>query len=174
MTAVRTAVAKRHLRLRGLQCHIGSQIFALDGYAAAGTAMIAFMNAIKRHLRVVLAELDMGGKGISYLPDDAPAEVRDLVCTVVQAVQSACLATISRYPNWCLNRAAPLWDRLVGPSTVGARIPGVRTYIAVDGGMSDNPAGFIRVALALRSWQTEPMQPKLSPLPVNAVNRVIS
>ncbi len=48
---------------------------------------------LKGTLGVVLAELDMGGGlGISYLPDDAPAEVRDLVCTVVQAVQSACSA----------------------------------------------------------------------------------
>lgn len=143
MTAVQTAVAKRHLRLRGLQCHIGSQIFALDGYAAAGTAMVAFINAIKRHTGVVLAELDMGGGlGISYLPDDAPAEVRDLVCTVVQAVQSACSAHNFPLPKLVFEPGRSI----VGPAgwaiyRVGARkeIPGVRTYIAVDGGMSDNP-----------------------------------
>lgn len=143
MAAVQATLAKSHLRLRGLQCHIGSQIFALDGYAAAGKAMVAFMAAINSQTGVLLGELDMGGGlGISYLPQDAPAKVKDLVEITVQSVQIACAASDFPVPKLVFEPGRSI----VGPAgwaiyRVGTRkeIPGVRTYVAVDGGMADNP-----------------------------------
>lgn len=143
MSAVKVALTKPHLYLRGMQCHIGSQIFALDGFAAAGKTMISFLADIKKATGVILSELDMGGGlGIKYLPEDNPAQVKDLVQTVVRSVQMACATNNFPVPQLVFEPGRSI----VGPPgwviyRVGARkeIPGIRTYIAVDGGMADNP-----------------------------------
>lgn len=143
LAAVQAALAQRHLRLRGLQCHIGSQIFALDGYAAAAQTMISFFATIREKTGVILDALDLGGGlGIPYLPDDTPAQVKDLVQTVVDAVHNSCQANNFPVPKLIFEPGRSI----VGPAgwaiyRVGARkeIPGIRTYVSVDGGMSDNP-----------------------------------
>jgi diaminopimelate decarboxylase len=141
--AVQEALSQPHLQLQGLQYHIGSQIFALDGYTAAAEVMIGFMAEIQQHTGIILPELDVGGGlGISYLPDDAPAKVNDLVQAVIEALKAACGNHSFPLPRLVFEPGRSI----VGPAgwaiyRVGARkeIPGVRTYVAVDGGMSDNP-----------------------------------
>jgi diaminopimelate decarboxylase len=143
LAAVKTALAQRHLRLRGLQCHIGSQIFALEGFAATAHTMIKFLASIREKTGVVISVLDLGGGlGISYLPGDAPAKINDLVQITVQAVHNACNVNNFPVPQLVFEPGRSI----VGPAgwtlyRVGARkeIPGVRTYVAVDGGMGDNP-----------------------------------
>ncbi|MGI6129084.1 MAG: diaminopimelate decarboxylase [bacterium] len=143
LAAVEAALAKRHLRLRGVQCHIGSQIFALEGFAATAHTMIRFLASIRKKTGVALGILDLGGGlGISYLPEDKPAEINDLVQTTIQAVHNAC--DVNNYPVPQL--VFEPGRSIVGPAgwtlyNVGARkeIPGVRTYVSVDGGMGDNP-----------------------------------
>ena len=143
MAAVEAALSKRHLRLRGLQYHIGSQIFALDSHAAAAKITVSFMATIYKKFGLTLAELDVGGGlGISYLPDDNPAGVSDLVQTVVHTIRTHCATSGLSFPTLVFEPVRSI----VGPAgwavyRVGARkeIPGVRTYIAVDGGLFDNP-----------------------------------
>ncbi len=144
---VSQALDTPNVRLAGLHCHIGSQIFKLDPFAEAAEVMVAFLDQIRERLGVTLPELDLGGGlGIAYLADDEPASISEFAALLCGAVKDA-----------CERRSFPLPRLLVEPGrslvanagmtlyTVGTikELPGIRTFVAVDGGMSDN----IRTAL---------------------------
>jgi diaminopimelate decarboxylase len=120
-----------HLRLVGLHAHIGSQIFQLEPYVAAIEALAGLWDDEMRILNVG------GGLGIAYTADDRPPSISDYVDVKVRGVQSVLdpAPRILIEPGRSLVGNAGLTIYSVG--TV-KEIPGVRTYIAVDGGMSDN------------------------------------
>ncbi|HHY93265.1 MAG TPA: diaminopimelate decarboxylase [Firmicutes bacterium] len=143
LAAVEAALTKSHLELRGLHCHIGSQIFALDGYVKAAQVMIDFLSQIRLVTGLVLEELDLGGGlGVFYSDADAPVSPAVCVGTIAGAVKAYCQETGFPLPKIIFEPGRSI----VGPAgtavyRVGARkeIPDVRTYVAVDGGMADNP-----------------------------------
>lgn len=147
LEGVRRAVASRRLRLRGYHCHIGSQILALDSYRAAARVMLDFAAEAHRATGFVPELLDLGGGlGARYTGDDDPPSVADLAETLRRAVAEAAAAHGLPVPRLIVEPGRSI----VGEAgttlyTVGAvkDIPGVRRYVAVDGGMTDNP----RVAL---------------------------
>jgi diaminopimelate decarboxylase len=119
------------LRLVGLHAHIGSQIFELEPYTKAIEALAQLAGDDCRILNVG------GGLGIAYTADDEPPSIADYVDVKVRGVQSV-FETPPRIlvePGRSLVGNAGLTVYRVG--TV-KEIPGVRTYVAVDGGMSDN------------------------------------
>jgi diaminopimelate decarboxylase len=120
-----------NLRLVGLHAHIGSQIFELEPYVAAIEALARLWDEEMRILNVG------GGLGIAYTSDDRPPSISDYVDHKVRGVQSVFdpVPRILIEPGRSLVGNAGLTLYTVG--TV-KEIPGVRTYIAVDGGMSDN------------------------------------
>jgi diaminopimelate decarboxylase len=120
-----------NLRLVGLHAHIGSQIFELEAYVKAIEALAQLWDDEMRILNVG------GGLGIAYTSDDAPPSIQDYVDLKVRGVQSVFdpAPRILIEPGRSLVGNAGLTLYTVG--TV-KEIPGVRTYIAVDGGMSDN------------------------------------
>ncbi len=120
-----------NLRLVGLHAHIGSQIFELEPYVAAIEALAGLWDDEMRILNVG------GGLGIAYTSDDRPPSISDYVDLKVRGVQSVFdpVPRILIEPGRSLVGNAGLTLYTVG--TV-KEIPGVRTYIAVDGGMSDN------------------------------------
>jgi len=129
--------ASRNLRLVGLHAHIGSQIFELEPYvktieALAGLADDAGLTPDELRLLNV-----GGGLGIAYEPDDDPPSIESYVDLKVEGVKSVFdpVPRILSEPGRSLvgNAAVTLYE--VG--TV-KEIPGVRTYVSVDGGMSDN------------------------------------
>lgn len=147
LEAVRRARAAAHLELRGYHCHIGSQILALDSYRAATQVMFRFAAEARQATGFVPEILDLGGGlGARYTEDDDPPSVFDLAATLREAA-----AREARLHNLPVPRLMVEPGRsIVGEAgttlyTVGAvkDIPGVRRYVAVDGGMTDNP----RVAL---------------------------
>jgi len=136
--AVARVRGARSLRLEGLHCHIGSQLFDLSGYAAAAAIVADFAKSVGGE---DLRTMDMGGGlGIAYTAADHPAAVEDYAETVVIAVQDQWrrvglpMPRIMVEPGRSIVGRAGVTVYRVGSTKV---IPGVRTYAAVDGGMSD-------------------------------------
>ncbi len=129
--AIDAVRATENLRLVGLHAHIGSQIFELEPYVKAIEALAELWDGELRILNVG------GGLGIAYTSDDDPPAIEEYVDVKVRGVQRVFdpAPRILIEPGRSLVGNAGLTVYTVG--TV-KEIPGVRTYIAVDGGMSDN------------------------------------
>jgi diaminopimelate decarboxylase len=129
--AVRRVQASRNLRLAGIHAHIGSQIFELEPYTRTIQLLADFVDFDCRLLNVG------GGLGIAYTAGDEPASIEDYAEIKVRGVQQA----FDPVPRLLVEPGRSL----VGNAGVTAyrigtikEIPDVRTYVAVDGGMSDN------------------------------------
>ncbi|WP_417134950.1 diaminopimelate decarboxylase [Rubneribacter badeniensis] len=140
-------LAAPNVCLAGLHCHIGSQIFALHSYPEAVEVMVDLMARIKQGYGVELGELDMGGGlGVAYTATDKPASIDEFAETVTAAVRAACEKHGVPLPRLLVEPGRSLVANAgVTLYTVGIikTLPGIRKYVAVDGGMSDN----IRTAL---------------------------
>jgi diaminopimelate decarboxylase len=144
--AARKAVedALRHPRLDvvGLHSHIGSQIFALGAYEKAMEIMLDLLVQLRDELKFEPRKLGAGGGlGIAYTQSDDPPTPRHFVETVRHALDSGCAARGLKVPELVVEPGRSI----AGPAgvalyTVGSikDIPGVRRYVAVDGGMGDN------------------------------------
>jgi diaminopimelate decarboxylase len=141
--AVRRVLQARRLRLIGLHCHIGSQIFNLKPYAAAARLMMEFYAHVKNDLGAPLDELNMGGGlGIRYAPDDCPPTVAEHLERLGSAVLQLSAELGLEPPVLCDEPGRSIVGRAgVTLYTVQStkHIPGVRNYASVDGGMTDNP-----------------------------------
>jgi diaminopimelate decarboxylase len=143
----RVLAASDSLELAGLHAHIGSQIFDTAGFGLAAHRMVGLLAQVWDGHRVELPELDLGGGlGIAYTGEDAPLRVADVAEALREIVGKECAAAGLAVP-----RLAVEPGRAISGSTtitlyrVGTvkELPGLRTYVSVDGGMSDN----IRTAL---------------------------
>ena len=132
--AVERVRASQHLELVGLHAHIGSQIFELDPYVKAIEVIADFCDTVD--LEPELLNVG-GGLGIAYLDSDEPPSIEDYVDVKVRGVRQVFdpVPRILVEPGRSLVGNAGITAYRVG--TV-KEIPGVRTYVAVDGGMSDN------------------------------------
>ncbi|MCD6352383.1 MAG: diaminopimelate decarboxylase [Armatimonadetes bacterium] len=139
----RRILACENLRLRGFHCHIGSQVFALDGFARATEIMVGFAARMRDELDYTAEELDMGGGlGIAYTHEDAPPTIDEFAEVLCSALLKATDEQAFPVPKLILEPGRSI----VGPAGITLyrvgpvkEIPGVRTYVAVDGGLSDNP-----------------------------------
>jgi diaminopimelate decarboxylase len=140
--AVRAVLAQPSLRLVGIHCHIGSQIYDTAAFELAAGLMLEFY-ARARGLGAPLDELNLGGgAGIRYQPGDAPPSIASHVERVAACVRENCAR---------LGLVPPVLCDEPGRSIVGEagvtlytvqsvkRVPGVRNYAGLDGGMTDNP-----------------------------------
>jgi len=135
------------LELRGLHSHIGSQIFDASGFEVSARRILALQAQIRDARGVELPELDLGGGfGIAYTTQDDPATPQDLAKRLRKIVDSECAAENLAAPRLSIEPGRAI----VGPAMftlyeVGTvkDLDGIRTYVSVDGGMSDN----IRTAL---------------------------
>jgi diaminopimelate decarboxylase len=129
--AVRRVRESQRLDLVGIHAHIGSQIFELEPYARTIQLLADFIDFDCRLLNVG------GGLGIAYTAKDQPASIEDYVDTKVREVQQSFdpVPRIMIEPGRSLVGNAGITVYRIG--TV-KEIPGVRTYVSVDGGMSDN------------------------------------
>jgi diaminopimelate decarboxylase len=140
--AVQEIVAKENVRLVGIHAHIGSQIFNISPYEKLIEVMAAFLKEVRDKLGVEIEQINIGGGlGVKYLADDKPASISDLAGLVYQAVKRYAKKFDVHIKKICLepgrsiigNAGITLYE--VG---VVKQIPGIKTYISVDGGMSDN------------------------------------
>ncbi|MGO4255304.1 diaminopimelate decarboxylase [Marmoricola sp. RAF53] len=151
LEAVRDIVAAPGLELLGLHSHIGSQIFDSAGFEVAARRVLALHAQVSDEVGVVMPEMDLGGGfGIAYTTQDDPADPAQLAHELTRIVTEECKARDLAVPRLSIEPGRAI----VGPAmctvyevgTVKAvELDGgaVRTYVSVDGGMSDN----IRTAL---------------------------
>lgn len=129
--AVERVQSSERLELVGIHAHIGSQIFELESYTETIKLLADFIDFDCRMLNVG------GGLGIAYTSEDEPASIEDYVDVKVKGIQQTFdpVPRILIEPGRSLVGNAGLTIYRVGTIK---EIPGVRTYVAVDGGMSDN------------------------------------
>jgi len=140
--AVEQALGHRRLELIGLHSHIGSQIFGLGAYEHAMSIMLDLLVELRDELSFEPRKLGAGGGlGIAYTRDDDPPTPRDFVRVVHHALVAGCAQRGLKVPQLVVEPGRSI----AGPAgmalyTVGSikDIPGVRRYVAVDGGMGDN------------------------------------
>ncbi|MEV5000799.1 diaminopimelate decarboxylase [Nocardioides sp. LML1-1-1.1] len=144
--AVSRVLGHAGLDLRGLHSHIGSQIFDTSGWEVAGRRVLALHARVATELGHVSPELDLGGGfGIAYTTQDDPADPAVLAEQITKIVTAECAALGIAVPHLSIEPGRAI----VGPSmctvyTVGTvkevALDGgaTRTYVSVDGGMSDN------------------------------------
>jgi diaminopimelate decarboxylase len=145
--AVRRVIACPGLSFAGLHSHIGSQIFDTAGFEVAAHRVVGLAVRIRDEHGIEIAELDLGGGfGIAYTDEDDAPEVKELAQSLRAIVDEQCRAAGLARPRLTVEPGRGI----VGPSTVSLYtvgtikdVDGLRTYVSVDGGMSDN----IRTAL---------------------------
>ena len=130
------------LALVGLHCHIGSQIYEPESLADAAAVLIAFAAEMRDLHGFTLRELGPGGGwGVPMTEDDPEAPAEPYIAALSAAISDTCRARGLTLPHLVLEPGRSLVaPAAVALYTVGARkeIPGVRTYVSVDGGMADN------------------------------------
>ncbi|XHX79695.1 MAG: diaminopimelate decarboxylase [Stenomitos frigidus ULC029] len=126
----------------GLHAHIGSQIFELEPHHDLGAVMVQWLSKAM-HYGLPIQELDIGGGlGIRYTESDDPPSIEAWVKVVSESIAAACIAQNIPLPKLLSEPGRSLiGSACVTAYTIGGQkvIPGIRTYVAVDGGMSDNP-----------------------------------
>ena len=145
--AVRRVLSLPALDFAGLHSHIGSQIFDTGGFEVAARRVLELAARLHATLGAEVAELDLGGGfGIAYVPEDDAPEVKTLASGLRSIVVAQCQAFGIPVPRLTVEPGRAI----VGPSTVTLyevgtikNVDGIRTYVSVDGGMSDN----VRTAL---------------------------
>ncbi|WP_419153601.1 diaminopimelate decarboxylase [Weissella viridescens] len=153
--AVKLALASEHLNVLGLHAHIGSQIFEEAGFQGVATRLVE----LAEQAGFVPKVLDVGGGfGIRYTEDDQPLPPTTLVDDIITSIETATQARDLPMPEIWIEPGRSI----AGPAgyslyTVGSRkdLPGMRHYVAVDGGMGDN----IRPALYQADYEAELAEP---------------
>jgi len=141
--AVREAVLSEQVDLIGLHCHIGSQIFDKSPFVLAAQVMLKFYHKIYKELGKKLHHLNLGGGfGIKYKNADAAVPYENYMSDVSAAVHASCAEYGLQIPRIYIEPGRSIVGEAgITLYTVGdiKTIPGVRTYVAVDGGMFENP-----------------------------------
>lgn len=141
--AVQRVLAHPILDLVGLHCHLGSQVTDAALYGEAIRRMIAAMADVRARHGVILTELNIGGgHAIPYVAGDAVFDLGELARVIDDALDEACAAEHFPRPTVVVEPGRGISGRagvtLYRVCSVKSR-PGGRTFVAVDGGMSDNP-----------------------------------
>jgi diaminopimelate decarboxylase len=151
MAAVTSVLERRDLRLLGLHSHIGSQIFDTAGFEIAAHRVVGLLAEVRDTFGIELPEIDLGGGlGIAYLDGDDPQHPADIAVRLRHIVERECALASLAVPRLAVEPGRAI----IGPSMltlyevgtvkqVSLAADNVRTYLSVDGGMSDN----IRTAL---------------------------
>ena len=142
LAAIRETAVLPGIDLAGVHCHIGSQIHDISPFEKAAEVMLTFIAKLAEE-GIKIKELSLGGGfGIKYTEKDIPVPYGDYMTRVSAKVKEVCAAHGLDVPFITIEPgrsiAAPAGLTLY---TVGSRkiIPGIRTYIGIDGGMPDNP-----------------------------------
>ncbi len=140
--AIARILDQPHLELAGLHCHIGSQITTVKPYLTALRRMVGLLAHVHRQHGVVLPELDMGGgHAVAYRPGEDPLDIPSLGDRLRRELATSCTAAGIPVPRLTIEPGRAL----VGPAGVAlyrvlaVKRNGDRVFVAVDGGMSDNP-----------------------------------
>ncbi|MEU3477517.1 diaminopimelate decarboxylase [Streptomyces sp. NPDC033754] len=164
--AVRRALKLDGLELIGIHSHIGSQIFDMAGFEVSARRVVQLLAEVRDEHGVELPEIDLGGGlGIAYTSEDDPREPHEIAKALSEIVTRECESAGLATPRISVEPGRAI----VGPTAftlyrVGTIKPleGLRTYVSVDGGMSDNIRTALydaeySVSLVSRTSEAEPM-----------------
>ncbi|GHH28815.1 diaminopimelate decarboxylase [Streptomyces lanatus] len=140
--AIARILDQPQLELTGLHCHLGSQITSVKPYLAAVRRMVGLLARLHEQHGLVLRELDLGGgHGIAYRPGEPALDLTTLARKVRAELAEACTAAGLAVPRLLIEPGRAI----AGPAGIAlyhvlsVKRTGAHTYVAVDGGMSDNP-----------------------------------
>ncbi|MFF7755964.1 diaminopimelate decarboxylase [Streptomyces sp. NPDC007971] len=140
--AITRILDQPQLELTGLHCHLGSQITSVKPYVTAVRRMVGLMARLRDQHGLALPELDLGGgHGIAYRPGEPALDPAVLARRVHAELAAACAAAELPVPRLIIEPGRAI----AGPAGVAVyhvlavKRTGARTFVAVDGGMSDNP-----------------------------------
>ena len=152
--ALAKVLENSRMQMKGLHAHIGSQIFELAGFEGVAKKLVEVAAHWQEKFNYQAAVVNVGGGfGIRYVKDDTPLAPEEFVAAIIKAIKTEIQET---------NLAMPaIWIEpgrsIAGPAgynlyTVGSRkdVPGLKSYVTVDGGMGDN----IRPALYEAQYET--------------------
>lgn len=164
--AIRRVLRRSGLTLLGVHSHIGSQIFDMAGFEVSAHRVVHLLAQVRDEHGIELPEIDLGGGlGIAYTSADDPADPETIATTLERIVTRECEAAGLAVPRLSVEPGRAI----VGPTAftlyeVGTVKPleGLRTYVSVDGGMSDNIRTALynaeySVALVSRASRAEPI-----------------
>ena len=143
LAGAKAAITYENLNLTGVHCHIGSQIFGLDSFRDATVLMMDLIAAIKNELAYECLELNVGGGfGIYYVEGDEPAAPTKWAEVIINTIKEKSEFHAIKPPKLIIEPGRAI----SGPAgitlySIGSskEVTGIRKYIAVDGGMADNP-----------------------------------
>lgn len=141
--AVYEAIKLDNIKLKGIHCHIGSQIFETKPFKEAASVMMDFIIKVKNDYNYEIEELDIGGGfGIKYTNEDNPLETDEYIKIISQEVLKRAEDNKITPPYITIEPGRSIVGQAgITLYSVGTRkeIKGIRTYLSVDGGMTDNP-----------------------------------
>jgi len=137
------AVKMKNIEVVGVHCHIGSQIFELEPYEAAAEILLDFIADVRYRFGIEMSEINLGGGyGIKYTDKDNPLEYEQFVESISKVVKRICeekkISNMFILMEPGRSIVAPAGITLYEVGNI-KDIKGVRKYISIDGGMSDNP-----------------------------------
>lgn len=141
--AVRRVLAQPQLELAGLHCHLGSRITELPAFELAARRLIMLMAAVRAEHGLVLPELNLGGgHAVPYVEADHAFDLAGYAERIRRVIGADCASFRLPVPRLVIEpgraivgRAMVTLYRVLAVKSVA----GVRTFVAVDGGISDNP-----------------------------------
>ncbi|KGM44696.1 diaminopimelate decarboxylase [Neobacillus niacini] len=140
--ALMNALRVKQFDVLGLHCHIGSQIFETTGFLLAADKIVGKMNQWKNTLNFEAKVLNLGGGfGIRYTSEDEPLLPSQYVSEIIKEVKRLIQQYSMEMPEiWIEPGRSLVGDAGTTLYQIGSskEVPGVRKYLAVDGGMSDN------------------------------------
>lgn len=143
MEAVKFALKYKNIDLKGVHCHIGSQIFESSPFVLAAEVMLQFIADIKKETGIEIEELNLGGGfGIHYAEEDAPLPYDQYMELVSTAVFHKCDELGLKVPFIFIEPGRSMVGETgITLYQIGGikKIPDVRTYVSINGGMTDNP-----------------------------------
>ena len=142
-TITALALSLPHVSLGGFHCHVGSQIFDASVYLSTQRIMLTFVRDMYKTHGFLAGELDLGGGlGVRYVKDQPALDIEATLTAVADAMKETCeelgipMPAVSFEPGRSIVADAGMALYRVGSVK---RIPGYKTYVSVDGGMTDNP-----------------------------------
>ncbi|MBM7623563.1 diaminopimelate decarboxylase [Sporohalobacter salinus] len=142
LETIKAAIELENIAVKGIHCHIGSQIFNLESFEVAIDIMLDFIEEVKNETGLIMEELNIGGGvGIKYTDEDQSVSINKYAELVAKAIKQKCEEINIPLPK-VINEPGRSIIGTAGSTiyTVGSikDIPGIRKYVAVNGGMSDN------------------------------------
>ncbi len=141
--ATKLALSMDGIVLEGFHCHVGSQVFDSDSFVMSATIMLRYIKEIQTKYGYTAKSLDLGGGyGVRYLETDPYMDIRSNILRVANHIKATCKELDLPVPKVMMEPGRSIVaDAGMTLYTVGTvkEIPGYKNYVAIDGGMTDNP-----------------------------------